>query len=107
MVEAETVTRIGSTIPNMLAVSDTGGFAEGQAGRAVFPQVRGVILEKALEYLHWHRQHSTPGNNASRFAPTDFERRIPPEMVLELYVLTPCSAEGLSSQAARHGTPGL
>ncbi|KDN44265.1 POZ domain-containing protein [Tilletiaria anomala UBC 951] len=81
IVDYNCVTRIGSTIPNMLDMSS--GFAEAQAGKAKFLDVRGVILEKVIEYLCWNMQNSNLGENERM---SDFERRIPPEMVLELFM---------------------
>ncbi len=84
MVDYETVTRIGSTIPNMLSVDADSGdatFLEARAGRAKFPNVRGVILEKVIEYLCWNAQNSE-ASEAERIG--DFDKRIPPEMAMEL-----------------------
>ena len=42
----------------------------------------GQVLEKVVEYLQWHARNQ----DRSEFSIKDFERKIPPEPALELYV---------------------
>lgn len=46
------------------------------------PDFRGQVLEKVVEYLQWHARNQ----DRSEFSIKEFERKIPPELALELYV---------------------
>lgn len=59
----------------------SGGFAEAETLTANLNQIRGVVLEKVVEYLVWKQKY----NDST--ADTDiphFQNRIPPEIALEL-----------------------
>lgn len=58
-----------------------GGFAEAKSNTVHLSNIRGVVLEKVVEYLDWNAKYSD--------APKDvdippFEPRIPPDLALEL-----------------------
>lgn len=64
------------------------GFSEAESGtcylqiRCVYTLTSGQILEKVVEYLYWHMQNA----EREEFDIKAFERRIPPELALELCV---------------------
>lgn len=81
-------------------VSDWAGFSEAESGtchlqiRCVLSRICGAadghsgqILEKVVEYLQWHARNA----ERSEFNIKEFERKIPPELALELCV-TPAFA---------------
>lgn len=57
------------------------GFSEAESGECRL-QIRGQVLEKVVEYLQWHARNT----DRTEFNIKDFERKIPPELALELYV---------------------
>lgn len=76
-------------------MSDWAGFSEAESGtcrlqiRCVLSRIRGAangrsgqILEKVVEYLQWHARNA----ERSEFNIKEFERKIPPELALELFV---------------------
>ncbi|CCU97842.1 unnamed protein product [Malassezia sympodialis ATCC 42132] len=71
---------LSGTIQTMLSMEE-GGFSEAQSGVCQL-QIRGQVLEKVVEYLQWHARNQ----DRSEFSIKDFERKIPPELALELYV---------------------
>lgn len=79
---------MSGTIQTMLSIEE-GGFSEAQSGVCQL-QIRcvgradasGQVLEKVVEYLQWHARNQ----NRSEFSIKEFERKIPPELALELYV---------------------
>ena len=57
------------------------GFAEVQSNIVVkFPNIRGIILEKVVEYLCWNARYF----NAKDIDIPDFQHRIKPEIAVEL-----------------------
>ncbi|WFD23073.1 elongin C [Malassezia equina] len=79
---------LSGTIQTMLSVEE-GGFSEAQSGVCqlqircvILFNFRGQVLEKVVEYLQWHARNQ----DRSEFSIKDFERKIPPELALELYV---------------------
>ncbi|SHO77780.1 Similar to S.cerevisiae protein ELC1 (Elongin C, conserved among eukaryotes) [Malassezia sympodialis ATCC 42132] len=69
---------LSGTIQTMLSMEE-GGFSEAQSGVCQL-QIRGQVLEKVVEYLQWHARNQ----DRSEFSIKDFERKIPPELALEL-----------------------
>lgn len=69
------------TIKTMLSMGEGGGFAEAESNTARL-QIRGEVLEKVIEYLHFKTKYS----GATNVDVPDFRNRIPPEIALELYV---------------------
>ncbi|WFD46553.1 elongin C [Malassezia furfur] len=69
---------LSGTIKTMLSM-DAGGFSEAESGVCRL-QIRGQVLEKVVEYLQWHARNI----HRSEFSIKDFERKIPPELALEL-----------------------
>ncbi|WFD05794.1 elongin C [Malassezia vespertilionis] len=69
---------LSGTIKTMLSM-DAGGFSEAASGECHL-QIRGQILEKVVEYLQWHARNV----NRTEFNIKEFERKIPPELALEL-----------------------
>ncbi|CDU24527.1 related to ELC1-Elongin C transcription elongation factor [Sporisorium scitamineum] len=67
------------TIKTMLSTGEGGGFAEAESNTARL-QIRGEVLEKVIEYLHFKTKY---GAAADMDVP-DFKNRIPPEIALEL-----------------------
>lgn len=80
------------TIKTMLSMGEGGGFAEAESNTARL-QIRGEVLEKVIEYLHFKTKY---GAAADMDVP-DFKNRIPPEIALELYVAqwSRCRSVGL------------
>lgn len=70
---------LSGTIRTMLSMDEGSGFSEAKSGVCQL-QIRGEILGKVVEYLAWH------AHNAERteFNIKEFERKIPPELALEL-----------------------
>ncbi|WFD30271.1 elongin C [Malassezia sp. CBS 17886] len=68
------------TIQSMLSMEE-GGFSEAESG-VCHLHIRGQVLEKVVEYLQWHARHA----DSTEYDVKAFERRIPPELALELYV---------------------
>ncbi|KAN0061608.1 elongin C [Thecaphora frezii] len=60
--------------------NEVGGFAEAESHTAHL-QIRGEVLEKIVEYLHWKTKYSAAENDLEV---PDFQNRIPPEIALEL-----------------------
>lgn len=62
------------------------GFSEAESGvcrlqiRYVLGLFSGQVLEKVVEYLQWHARNT----DRAEFSIKDFERKIPPELALEL-----------------------
>jgi hypothetical protein len=56
------------------------GFAEAQSNTVKFPNIRGVILEKVVEYLCWNARYF----DAKDVDIPDFQHRIKPEIAVEL-----------------------
>lgn len=56
------------------------GFAEAQSKIVKFPDIRGIILEKVIEYLCWNAKYF----NAKDEDIPDFKHRIRPEIAVEL-----------------------
>lgn len=56
------------------------GFAEAQTSIVKFPNIRGIILEKVVEYLCWNARYF----NAKDIDIPDFQHRIKPEIAVEL-----------------------
>ncbi|KIS71067.1 elongin C, partial [Mycosarcoma maydis] len=67
------------TIKTMLSMGEGGGFAEAESNTARL-QIRGEVLEKVIEYLHFKTKYS----GATNVDVPDFRNRIPPEIALEL-----------------------
>ncbi|UZJ54983.1 hypothetical protein CBS101457_004303 [Exobasidium rhododendri] len=57
-----------------------GGFAEAKSNRINLPNMRGIVLEKVVEYLCWYGKYL----NAKDIDIPKFEPRIMPEIALEL-----------------------
>lgn len=57
-----------------------GGFAEARSNRIVLPNMRGIVLEKVVEYLCWYGKYQ----HAKDVDIPKFEPRIMPEIALEL-----------------------
>lgn len=57
-----------------------GGFAEARSNRIVLPNMRGIVLEKVVEYLCWYGKYQ----HAKDIDIPKFEPRIMPEIALEL-----------------------
>lgn len=57
-----------------------GGFAEARSNRIVLPNMRGIVLEKVVEYLCWYGKYQ----HAKDVDIPKFEPRILPEIALEL-----------------------
>lgn len=57
-----------------------GGFAESRSNRITLPNMRGIVLEKVIEYLCWYGKYQ----NAKDVDIPKFEPRIMPEIALEL-----------------------
>lgn len=57
-----------------------GGFAESKSNRINLPNMRGIVLEKVVEYLCWYGKYL----NAKDIDIPSFEKRIMPEIALEL-----------------------
>ncbi|EPX71353.1 elongin C [Schizosaccharomyces octosporus yFS286] len=60
------------------AILNEGVFAEAQNNECTFPDIRGSLLEKVCEYLHYNYRYKNQ-QDVPKFD-------IPPEMVLELLV---------------------
>ncbi|PWN31759.1 POZ domain-containing protein, partial [Meira miltonrushii] len=56
------------------------GFAEAQTSIVKFPNIRGIILEKVVEYLCWNARYF----DAKDVDIPDFQHRIKPEIAVEL-----------------------
>lgn len=67
------------TIKTMLSMGEGGGFAEAESNTARL-QIRGEVLEKAIEYLHFKTKYGASSDGEI----PDFKNRIPPEIALEL-----------------------
>ncbi|KAJ1038951.1 hypothetical protein NDA11_002296 [Ustilago hordei] len=67
------------TIKTMLSMGEGGGFAEAESNTARL-QIRGEVLEKVIEYLHFKTKYGA----AADLDIPDFKNRIPPEIALEL-----------------------
>lgn len=59
----------------------TGGFAEAETLTARLNQIRGVVLEKVVEYLVWKQKYN---DSTADVDIPHFQNRIPPEIALEL-----------------------
>ncbi|TKY85142.1 hypothetical protein EX895_006222 [Sporisorium graminicola] len=74
-----TVVMISPTLKLMLSTGEGGGFAEGESNTARL-QIRGEVLEKVIEYLHFNAKYAAAANTEV----PDFKNRIPPAISIEL-----------------------
>ncbi|KOS14507.1 transcriptional elongation regulator elc1 elongin c [Malassezia pachydermatis] len=72
---------LSGTIKSMLSMEE-GSFSEAESGVCKLQIRSGQVLEKVVEYLQWHARNK----NRTEFNIKEFERKIPPELALELYV---------------------